>query len=117
MVDFLIARFFYFFLFQFFKSYEISYIFFYYKIIFSACFYEFIFLAALATTVQMRTVLRYLFHLAAPSSTYFLVVRAYSNGKGSRGPEMFQLEHIRKRIEMTVTVFLNFLLLFLNRNF
>ncbi|VDK79687.1 unnamed protein product [Litomosoides sigmodontis] len=53
----------------------------------------------------MRTVLRYLFHLAAPSSTYFLVIRAYSNGKGSRGPEMFQLEHVRKRIEVTAPHF------------
>lgn len=68
---------------------------------------DFFFLAALATTVQMRTKLRYLLRLSTPSSTYFLVSRAYS-GKGGRGPEMFQLEHIRKRIEMTVTIFLNF---------
>ncbi|KAL3990205.1 hypothetical protein ACH3XW_30795 [Acanthocheilonema viteae] len=60
---------------------------------------------ALATTVQMRTILRYLLHLAAPSSTYFLVSRAYSTGKGNRGPEMFQLEHVRKRIEMTAPRF------------
>ncbi|VDK69773.1 unnamed protein product [Onchocerca ochengi] len=59
-----------------------------------------------ATTVQMRTtILRYLLRLAAPSSTYFLVSRAYSNGKGNRGPEMFQLEHIRKRLEMTAPRF------------
>lgn len=63
---------------------------------------------ALATTVQMRTTLRCLFPLAAPSTAYFLFSRAYSNGRGNRGPEMFQLEHVRKRIEMTVTTFLNF---------
>uniref|UniRef100_A0A0R3RRI7 FERM domain-containing protein n=1 Tax=Elaeophora elaphi TaxID=1147741 RepID=A0A0R3RRI7_9BILA len=60
---------------------------------------------ALTTAVQMRTILRYLLHFAAPSSTYFLVSRAYSNGKGGRGPEMFQLEHIRKRLEMTAPRF------------
>ncbi|VDM10012.1 unnamed protein product [Wuchereria bancrofti] len=63
---------------------------------------------ALATTVQMRTTLRCLLPLAAPSSAYFLFSRAYSNGRGNRGPEMFQLEHVRKRLEMTVTIFLNF---------
>ncbi|VDO52624.1 unnamed protein product [Onchocerca flexuosa] len=59
-----------------------------------------------ATTVQMRTtILRYLLRLTAPSSAYFLVSRAYSNGKGKRGPEMFQLEHIRKRLEITAPRF------------
>ncbi|KAM3728775.1 Uncharacterized protein ACO02O_05305 [Dirofilaria immitis] len=60
---------------------------------------------ALATTVRMRAaILQYLLRLVAPS-TYFLVSRAYSNGKGNRGPEMFQLEHIRKRLEMTAPRF------------
>ncbi|EJW79015.1 hypothetical protein WUBG_10075 [Wuchereria bancrofti] len=61
--------------------------------------------AALATTVQMRTTLRCLLPLAAPSSAYFLFSRAYSNGRGNRGPEMFQLEHVRKRLEMTAPHF------------
>uniref|UniRef100_A0AAF5PK69 Uncharacterized protein n=1 Tax=Wuchereria bancrofti TaxID=6293 RepID=A0AAF5PK69_WUCBA len=60
---------------------------------------------ALATTVQMRTTLRCLLPLAAPSSAYFLFSRAYSNGRGNRGPEMFQLEHVRKRLEMTAPHF------------
>uniref|UniRef100_A0AAF5PJK2 Uncharacterized protein n=1 Tax=Wuchereria bancrofti TaxID=6293 RepID=A0AAF5PJK2_WUCBA len=37
---------------------------------------------ALATTVQMRTTLRCLLPLAAPSTAYFLFSRAYSNGRG-----------------------------------
>ncbi|KAK6112356.1 hypothetical protein QQG55_47390 [Brugia pahangi] len=60
---------------------------------------------ALATTVQMRTTLRCLLPLAAPSTAYFLFSRAYSNGRGNRGPEMFQLEHVRKRLEMTAPHF------------
>ncbi|EFO24683.2 hypothetical protein LOAG_03810 [Loa loa] len=59
----------------------------------------------LTTTAQMRTILRYLLPLTVPSSTSFLVSRAYSNGRGSKGPEMFQLEHIRKRLEITAPRF------------
>uniref|UniRef100_A0A1I8E911 Uncharacterized protein n=1 Tax=Wuchereria bancrofti TaxID=6293 RepID=A0A1I8E911_WUCBA len=60
---------------------------------------------ALATTVQMRTTLRCLLPLAAPSTAYFLFSRAYSNGRGNREPKMFQLEHVRKRLEMTTPHF------------
>uniref|UniRef100_A0A915PFV2 Uncharacterized protein n=1 Tax=Setaria digitata TaxID=48799 RepID=A0A915PFV2_9BILA len=60
---------------------------------------------ALCTIIQMRTIWRYLLHLTASSSTYFLFSRTYSSERGSRGPEMFQLEHIRKRLEMTAPRF------------
>ncbi|VDN07495.1 unnamed protein product [Thelazia callipaeda] len=55
--------------------------------------------------VMLRTMCCHLRNFAAPSSMCLFASRAYSSMHGN-GPEMFQLEHVRKRVEITNLVIL-----------
>ncbi|VDN28611.1 unnamed protein product [Gongylonema pulchrum] len=58
-----------------------------------------------SSKVQMRSVWRYLVRFAAPSTACLVLSRTYCTGGGSGRPQMFQLEHIRKRLEITAPQF------------